>query len=86
MKRSERPPLTDKQSRVLELAGMGMRDSQIAGALGLGLPTIEGHFHRIYCALDIEPHANQRIRAIFKAHRLGLINLDDLRDLLPDRG
>lgn len=64
-------PLTRREADVLKLMAEGMRNHEIAAALGLSLGTVKVHVNRILEKLD----AVDRTEAVTRAIRRGLIEL-----------
>ena len=67
---------SERELQVLTLAAQGYSDKQIARRLHLTEATIKTHLQRIYTRLRVDGGPGARIRAVVKAHRVRLINLD----------
>jgi two-component system NarL family response regulator len=65
------PPLTSRELEVLELVASGLRNREVADALGLSISTVKVHVNRILDKLD----AQDRTEAVTRALRRGLIAL-----------
>jgi len=61
--------LTNREYEILSWASEGKSDSDISDILGISYSTVRFHLNNVYSKLD----ANERIFAITKAIRLGLI-------------
>ena len=66
--------LTPQQARVVELILQGMRDKQIAAALGLSLPTVRTHLRRLFSRIGISDRVELVLRAfaVTRATRSGV--------------
>lgn len=64
----EAPRLTVREIAVLDLAGQGLRDREIAGALGIAPGTVKQHLTHVYAKLRV----NGRSQALSLLRRLGL--------------
>jgi DNA-binding NarL/FixJ family response regulator len=69
--RSQRPALTSREVQVIELVAQGMRNKEIAAALGIGDNTVQVHVKNILAKLD----AQDRTAAINVALRRGIIHI-----------
>ena len=67
--KNTRIKLTNRECEILSWAAEGKSDSDIADILGISYSTIRFHLNNVYSKLD----ANERIFAITKAIRLGII-------------
>lgn len=72
-------PLTQRELEVLTQAGAGLRNRQIAEALGLSEQTVKNHLTIIFHKLGVR----NRTRAIMYAARQGWLDLDDAADEPP---
>jgi LuxR family maltose regulon positive regulatory protein len=79
MPRAERPqpgsqvlvePLTARELEILRLLASGASNQQIADRLVIGIGTVKAHLNHIFGKL----HARNRVDAIAKARKLGLID------------
>ncbi len=68
---SERSPLTDRESEVLDLLATGIANKQIALALGVSEHTVKFHVSSIYSKLNV----NNRTEAVREGLRSGWITL-----------
>ena len=64
-----RTSLTARQTEVLELVGQGLRNREIAGALGIRIRTVEVHIEQILLKLG----ATNRTEAVLNAIKSGLL-------------
>ena len=65
----ERPPLTPRQSTVLQLIASGLSSAEIAVALGISEKTVEVHCASLLRKLS----SRNRAQAVDVAHRWGLL-------------
>jgi DNA-binding NarL/FixJ family response regulator len=70
--RASHPTLTPREIGVLELLAQGMRNKEIAAALGLSEGTVPVHMKSIFAKLEV----NDRTAAINVAVRRGIIHID----------
>ena len=63
-------PLTGRELEVLQLAAAGLSNSEIAGDLVVGVPTVKTHLHNTFGKLG----ARRRTEAVAKARKLDLID------------
>ena len=68
---SDRGPLTDRESEVINLLAKGMANKQIAFALGISEHTVKFHVSSIYTKLDV----TNRTEAVREGLRAGWIAL-----------
>ena len=68
-RQAARTSLTARQVEVLELIGQGLRNREIAGALGIGIRTVEVHIEQILLKLG----ATNRTEAVVNAVKSGLL-------------
>lgn len=69
--RAVRPTLTSRERQVLELVSTGMRNKEIAAALGISGETVQVHMRSILTKLD----AQDRTAAVNVALRRGIIHI-----------
>jgi two-component system NarL family response regulator len=69
--RAVRPTLTSRELQVLELVSTGMRNKEIAAALGISDETVQVHIRSILTKLD----AQDRTAAVNVALRRGIIHI-----------
>lgn len=69
--RTKSESLTSREVEVIELAAEGMRNKEIAAALGLQVDTVEAHLRNIYWKLRVK----DRTAAVTVALRRGFIHL-----------
>jgi two-component system NarL family response regulator len=69
--RAERPVLTAREVQVVELVAQGMRNKDIAAALGITWQTAQVHVQNIFEKLDV----TDRTAAINVALRRGIIHI-----------
>jgi DNA-binding NarL/FixJ family response regulator len=69
--RASQPALTLREYQVLELLAAGMRNKEIAAALGISADTIGAHVKRIYTKFDV----HDRTAALTEAIRRGIIHI-----------
>jgi DNA-binding NarL/FixJ family response regulator len=69
--RASQPALTLREYQVLELLAAGMRNKEIAAALGISADTIGAHVKRIYAKFDV----HDRTAALTEAIRRGIIHI-----------
>lgn len=69
--RARRPTLTLREWQVLELVAEGMRNKEIAVALGISGDTVGMHVKNLYTKLDV----HDRTAAVAKAIRRGIIRI-----------
>ncbi|HLH65684.1 MAG TPA: LuxR family transcriptional regulator [Solirubrobacteraceae bacterium] len=62
---AQAPSLTAQQQRIAQLAGRGLTNAQIAGALTISPKTVDNHLQQIYAALGI----HSRRELIIREHR-----------------
>lgn len=67
--------LTDKQRRILEYVGKGLRSKQIAYELGISVRTVESHKYTIMQELGV----HGTVELVRRAEELGLLDLRTLR-------
>jgi DNA-binding NarL/FixJ family response regulator len=65
------PSLSGREREVLELMGTGMRNKEIAAALGISEGTVQEHIKRIFAKLKV----NDRTAAVTIGLRRGIIHL-----------
>jgi DNA-binding NarL/FixJ family response regulator len=70
--RARRPTLSLRERQVLELVAEGMRNKEIAAALGISADTTGMHVKNIYTKLDV----HDRTAAVAKAIRRGIIRIE----------
>jgi DNA-binding NarL/FixJ family response regulator len=70
--RKRRPPLSQRERQVLELVAEGMRNKEIAAALGISTDTTGMHVKNIYTKLGV----HDRTAAVAKAIRRGIIRIE----------
>ena len=76
--RARRPTLSQREQQVLELMAEGMRNEEIAAALGISGDTAGMHVKNLYTKLDV----HDRTAAVAKAIRRGIIRIRDPDPLL----
>jgi DNA-binding NarL/FixJ family response regulator len=69
--RARRPTLSLREWQVLELMAEGMRNKEIAVALGISADTVGMHVKNLYTKLDV----HDRTAAVAKAIRRGIIRI-----------
>jgi DNA-binding NarL/FixJ family response regulator len=69
--RASQPALTLREFQVLELLAAGMRNKEIASALGVSTDTVGAHVKRIYAKFDV----HDRTAALAEAIRRGIIHI-----------
>ena len=69
--RARLPTLSLRERQVLELVAEGMRNKEIAAALGISGDTVGMHVKNIYTKLDV----HDRTAAVAKAIRRGIIRI-----------
>lgn len=69
--RASQPVLTLRERQVLELIARGMRNKEIASALGITPDTTDAHVKRIYTKLGV----HDRTSALGEAIRRGLVHM-----------
>lgn len=69
--RARRPTLSQRERQVLELLAEGMRNKEIASALGISGDTTGMHVKNIYTKLEV----HDRTAAVAKAIRRGIIRI-----------
>jgi two-component system NarL family response regulator len=69
--RATRPALTERERQVIELIAQGMRNKEIAAALGISEETVYVHVKNILAKLEV----NDRTGAISVALRRGIIHI-----------
>jgi DNA-binding NarL/FixJ family response regulator len=62
-RRSERSPLTDRETDALRLLSEGMPYEQIARELGLSASTVRTHLHNTYAKLNVAGRAQAVLKA-----------------------
>jgi DNA-binding NarL/FixJ family response regulator len=65
------PTLTKRETEILKLIADGLRNKEIAGSLGIGEETVQGHIKNILSKLKV----NDRTKAAIVGIRRGLIHL-----------
>jgi two-component system, NarL family, response regulator len=70
--RATLPPLTPREVAVVELISKGMRNKEVAGALGIGEETAKQHVKNVFVKLNVA----DRTAAIRIAFQRGIIHLD----------
>ena len=70
--RASHPTLTPREIVVLELLAQGMRNKEIAAAMGISEGTVPVHMKSIFAKLEV----NDRTAAVNVAVRRGIIHLD----------
>ena len=70
--RLKQPPLTPREVEVVRLIAEGMRNKEIAAALGISTDTTGMHVKNIYTKLDV----HDRTAAVAKAIRRGIIRIE----------
>ena len=70
--RARQPTLSVRERQVLELVAEGMRNKEIAAALGISTDTTGMHVKNIYTKLDV----HDRTAAVAKAIRRGIIRIE----------
>ena len=70
--RARQPRLSQREHQVLELVAEGMRNKEIAAALGISADTTGMHVKNIYTKL----HVHDRTAAVAKAIRRGIIRIE----------
>jgi two-component system, NarL family, response regulator len=71
-RRARRPTLSLREWQVLELVAEGMRNKEIAVALGISADTVGMHVKNLYTKLDV----HDRTAAVAKAIRRGIIRIE----------
>jgi DNA-binding NarL/FixJ family response regulator len=69
--RAGKAPLTSREVAVIELIAKGMRNKEIAAALGISEDTAEVHIRNIFAKFDVK----DRTAAVMVALRRGIIHL-----------
>jgi len=69
--RAGQPSLTTRELQVLELLGGGMRNKEIAVALGISSDTASAHIKSIFVKLDV----HDRVAALREGLRRGIIHM-----------
>jgi DNA-binding NarL/FixJ family response regulator len=69
--RARKPTLSLRESQVLELVAEGMRNKEIAAALGISADTVGMHVKNLYTKLDV----HDRTADVAKAIRRGIIRI-----------
>jgi len=69
--RARQPALSQRERQVLELVAEGMRNKEIAAALGISTDTAGMHVKNLYTKLDV----HDRTAAVAKAIRRGIIRI-----------
>jgi len=62
-RRSERSPLSTRETEILRLVADGRRDAEIASELTLSVSTVRTHLHNIHAKLEVVGRAQAVIRA-----------------------
>lgn len=70
------PPLTPRESEILELIARGKTNSEIAEHLALSKATVQNHVSNIYAKLSIET----RSQAVLYALRNSLVSMEDIAE------
>jgi len=70
--RARMPSLSMREKQVLELVAEGMRNKEIAAALGISADTAGMHVKNLYAKLDV----HDRTAAVAKAIRRGIIRIE----------
>jgi DNA-binding NarL/FixJ family response regulator len=70
--RARLPALSLREWQVLELVAEGMRNKEIAAALGISVDTVGMHVKNVYTKLDV----HDRTAAVAKAIRRGIIRIE----------
>ena len=70
--RARRPTLSLRERQVLELMAEGMRNKEIAAALGISADTTGMHLKNLFTKLDV----HDRTAAVAKAIRRGIIRIE----------
>jgi DNA-binding NarL/FixJ family response regulator len=70
--RARRPTLSMRERQVLELLAEGMRNKEIASALGISADTTGMHVKNLYTKLEV----HDRTAAVAKAIRRGIIRIE----------
>jgi DNA-binding CsgD family transcriptional regulator len=73
----DRPLLTPRQTRILQLVAAGSSDRAVARALGLSVRTVHAHLQHIYRALDVT--SRTEALAHVRALSLGSVSVPDRR-------
>ena len=60
--------LTPQQAKVVKLVLQGMKDKQIAAALGLSVPTIRSHLGRIFTRVGVTDRVELILGVVAAAH------------------
>lgn len=68
--------LSERELEVLELAGKGLGDQEIASKLNLSLHTVKAHMGHIFNKLNV----SSRTEAVVRALKQGWITLDDVSE------
>jgi DNA-binding NarL/FixJ family response regulator len=71
-KRARLPSLSVREWQVLELVAEGMRNKEIAAALGISVDTVGMHVKNLYTKLDV----HDRTAAVATAIRRGIIRIE----------
>jgi len=66
--------LSPQQARIVEALLRGMRDKQIAGTLGLRVPTIRTYLDRIFRRVGVQDRVELILKVFTVAHSLGSVN------------
>ena len=66
-RRTERSPLSTRETEVLRQVADGKRDAQIAAELSLSVSTVRSHLHNIHAKLEVATRSQAVIRAAEKA-------------------
>lgn len=69
--RAQQPSLTDREIEVLDLVARGMRNKELATALGIAEETAHAHMKRIFSKLNV----TDRTGAVHVALKRGIIHL-----------
>jgi len=70
--RARRPTLSQRERQVLELMAEGMRNKEIAAALGISADTTGMHLKNLFTKLEV----HDRTAAVAKAIRRGIIRIE----------
>ena len=68
--------LTERERMVIQYLLSGMKNEDIAEILNISTHTIKAHLESVYSKLNV----NNRVQCVIKALKLGLVDLDDIRD------
>lgn len=75
-----RSRLTERELEVLQLMP-NHNYKEVAGRLGIGLPTVKNIQHQVYIKFEIygSPGACKRLKAVLKGIELGIIDLREVK-------